>query len=249
MTNSTEALVADRADLLGICAGLDAASWEAPSGCAGWSVKDVVSHMAALYWTVVDPSVLPDLGALGTEEGQELVVQSRRSMTAQETLDDYATVSERAIATLETFDGIDVAMPLGDLGTYPVSVLPTAFCFDHFTHIRTDLFAPRGPLEGPVPPCDELRVTPALDWIEVALPQQNSALLEDFEGSVDIVISGTGDRTIRVGHADGQASAKVRSKADSCVRWITQRAAWKDLEVETEGNTTSLAVIQQLKVF
>jgi hypothetical protein len=183
MASSTEALGADRAALLGICAGLDAASWEAPSGCAGWSVKDVVSHMAALYWAVVDPSVLPDLTALGTEEGQELVVQSRRSMTAEQTMNDYATVSEMAIAILETFEGVDMEMPLGDLGTYPVSVLPTAFCFDHFTHIRADLFAPRGPFDGAVPASDELRVTPTLDWIDAALPQQNRALLDAFDGA------------------------------------------------------------------
>jgi hypothetical protein len=170
-------------------------------------------------------------------------------MTAEQTLDDYATVSEKAIAILETFEGVDVEMPLGDLGTYPISVIPTAFCFDHFTHIRTDLFEPRGPFEGAVPPYDELRVAPTLDWIDVALAQQNSALLDGFDGSADIVITGTGARTIRVGLADGEASAVVRSNTDACVRWITQRAAWKDLRVETEGDAESLAVLQHLKVF
>ncbi len=249
MTRSTEALAADRAVLIGICAGLDDAGWAAPSGCTGWSVKDLVAHMGALYWAVVDPSLLPDTSTIGTEEGQELVVRSRRSMTAEQILDDYAAVSEKAIAILETFEGIDVEMPLGDLGTYPVSVIPTAFCFDHFTHIRADLFAPRGPFEGPVPPTDELRVAPTLAWIDVALPQQNKALLETFDSTADIVITGTGERTIRVGRPDGGASAVVRSDADSCVRWITQRAAWDDLGVETEGDAGCLAVIQNLKVF
>jgi hypothetical protein len=54
---------------------------------------------------------------------------------------------------------------------------------------------------------------------------------------------------MRVGRADGQASAVVRSNADSCVRWITQRAMWEDLEIETEGDTANLALVQQLKVF
>jgi Mycothiol maleylpyruvate isomerase N-terminal domain len=249
MSRSTEALSADRTALIGICSGLDASDWNAPSGCSGWSVKDVVSHMAALYWVVVDPTVVPDTSAIGTEEGQELVVQSRRKMTADETLHDYSTVSEKAIAILDTFEGVDVEMAVGDLGTYPMSILPTAFCFDHYTHIRTDLFAPRGPFNGPLPPSDELRVTPALDWIEVAVPQQNSALLDGLDGGADIVITGTGARRIRVGRADGEASAVVRSDADSCVRWITQRADWKDLEVEVEGDTTTLALVQHLKVF
>jgi uncharacterized protein (TIGR03083 family) len=249
MSRPTDALTAERAALLGICTGLDPSAWNTPSGCSGWSVKDVISHMAALYWVVVDPSVVPDTSATGTEEGQELIVRSRRKMTAEETLDDYATVSEKAIAILATFEGIDLEMPVGDLGTYPVSVLPTAFCFDHYTHIRTDMFAPRGPFDGPPPPSDELRVTPILEWIEVALPQQNSALLDGLDGGADIVITGTGARRIRVGHPDGEASAVIRSDADTCVRWITQRANWKDLEVEVEGDPSSLDVIQHLKVF
>jgi hypothetical protein len=170
-------------------------------------------------------------------------------MTAEQILEDYATVSEKAIAILETFDGVDMEMPLGDLGTYPVSVIPTAFCFDHFTHIRADFFAPRGPFEGPVPPTDKLRVEPTLAWIDIALPQQNRALLETFDSTADIVITGTGERTIRVGRPDGGASAVVRSNADSCVRWITQRAGWGDLGVETEGDPASLTLIKSLKVF
>lgn len=249
MTRYTEALAADREALIGICTRLDQDSWEAPSGCPGWSVKDLVSHMGALYWAVVDPSVLQNTPDMGTEDGQELVVRSRRSMTSDQTLDDYATVSEKAIATLLSFDGVDEEIPLGDLGTYPLSVLPTAFCFDHFTHIRTDLFSPRGPFNGPAPASDELRVRPTLEWIDVALTQQNSELLQGLDGGAEIVITGAGARTIRVGNADGVASAIVRSDADTCVRWITQRAPWKDLEVETEGDAVSLALVERLKVF
>ena len=43
-------------------------------------------------------------------------------------------------------------MTLGDFGSYPASLLPSAYSFDHYTHIRADLFAPRGPLPGPPPP-------------------------------------------------------------------------------------------------
>ena len=243
MTRYTEALAADREALIGICTRLDQDSWEAPSGCPGWSVKDLVSHMGALYWAVVDPSVLQNTPDMGTEDGQELVVRSRRSMTSDQTLDDYATVSEKAIATLLSFDGVDEEIPLGDLGTYPLSVLPTAFCFDHFTHIRTDLFSPRGPFNGPAPASDELRLGPTLEWIEAAIPQQNRTILEsDRFGAADLVVSGTPARTIRIGNPTGPASATAYSDADALVRWITQRGDWPSLGVETEGDAAALGI-------
>lgn len=39
------ALKADRDTLLGIAQGLSASQWESPSGCQGWTIKDVVSHL------------------------------------------------------------------------------------------------------------------------------------------------------------------------------------------------------------
>jgi len=249
MEDAIEALGADRAELLNICAGLDAAAWAAPSGCPGWSVKDVVAHLGALFWAVVDPATLPDTNGQPTEAAQEVFVGSRRSLTAEQVLDDYATVSEKALTAIAGLAGADFEVPLGDLGTYQARILPTAFCFDHYTHIRADLFAPRGPLTGPPPPSDELRLAPALVWIEAALPQQNAAILEPVAGSADIVITGTAARTIRVGNPAGPASAAVRSSGDACVRWITQRGSWEDLGVHSEGDPRILSALRELKVF
>jgi uncharacterized protein (TIGR03083 family) len=249
MEDFIEALGADRAQLLGICEGLDEAAWAAPSGCPGWSVKDLVAHMGALFWGVVDLAALPDISGLATEAAQEVLVESRRSLTAGQVLDDYATVSQKALTALSGFAAADFEVPLGDLGTYRAQILPAAFCFDHYTHIRADLFAPRGPLPGPIPPSDELRLGPALTWIEAALPQQNAAVLDQVAGAVEIVITGTAERTIRVGDPAGTASARLRSGGDACVRWITQRASWEDLEVHTEGDPLALSALRKLKVF
>jgi uncharacterized protein (TIGR03083 family) len=249
MADFIEALRADRTQLLSICAALDVPGWAAPSGCPGWSVKDLVAHMAALFWGAVDPAVLPDTSGLATEAAQEVYVESRRPLTAKEVLDDYATVSEKALTVLAGLAGADFEVPLGDLGTYQARILPAAFCFDHYTHIRADLFAPRGPLAGPVPPSDELRLAAALEWIATALPQQNAARLGNVAGAADIVITGAAARTIRVGEPAGPASALVRSGGDACVRWITQRASWEDLSVHTEGDPGVLSALRELKVF
>src|ERR1700748_3046705 len=173
MTLALDALQADRAELLRICAALDESGWQAESGCPGWSVQDLIAHMGTLFWALVDPSALPDVTGLPAETAAEVYVKARRSENGAQVLDDYAAVSEKAIGALAGFAGVEDEVPLGDLGTYPAQVLPVAFCFDHYTHIRGDLFAPRGPLTGPPPPSDDLRLNPTLDWIEAALPQQN----------------------------------------------------------------------------
>ena len=54
-----EALRAEREVVLDICARLGEADWQAGSGCPGWSVQDVISHLGAGYWMVVDPAARP----------------------------------------------------------------------------------------------------------------------------------------------------------------------------------------------
>lgn len=83
MQRAIEALAADRAVLLRIGHDLDPEGWNAASGCPGWSVKDLVAHMGALFWGAVDPTALPDASGLGTEEAQEVYVRSRRGLTAR----------------------------------------------------------------------------------------------------------------------------------------------------------------------
>jgi uncharacterized protein (TIGR03083 family) len=245
MSSAVEAVRADRAALVDICDGLTPADWAAPSGCEGWSVQDLVAHLGALFWAVVDPSRLPDITGMPTEEGQEACVRARRDLSAGEVLADYAEVSEIALQRLADLAGLDLQVPLGDLGTYPASVLPSAFSFDHYTHIRADLFRPRGPLDGPPPPSDELRLGPTLDWVEAALPQQNPALAE--AAAYELQVTGPCPRVIRFG--SGQVMATVSSDAESFVRWVTQRASWEELGVQAAGDEPALAAARKLKVF
>ena len=99
MNQALEAVRADRAALLEICGGLTAADWQAPSGCEGWSVQDLVAHLGALFWVVVDPGKLPPTPTgMPTEQAQELLVRSRRELTAEAVLADYAEVSDHRAA-------------------------------------------------------------------------------------------------------------------------------------------------------
>jgi uncharacterized protein (TIGR03083 family) len=242
-----KALEADRVALLEICAGLSDADWKADSGCDGWSVKDVVAHLGALFWLLVDPSALPDAGGLPTERAQDVYVEARRSMGPAQVLEDYEYVSAEGIERLTGLADQDFELALGDLGTYPASALPDAFSFDHYVHIRADLFAPRGPLNAAPPPSDERRLVPAVRWIATALPQQNASLLASLTGSVEIEVHGPWSRVILFGW--GEPAAWISSEAPALTRWITQRATWEETGAEVAGDQHHLAVARKLKVF
>ena len=247
MSVATEGLAADRAALLEICAGLSQADWRAESGCAGWTVLDVVSHMAALYWLVVDPKKLPDVSGLPTEEAQEVYVAERRSLSPAEVVADYESVSAAALPILGSLDGQTFELPLGDLGTYQATIVPTAYNFDHFVHIRMDLFPPRGPLTAEPPPSDELRLAPALTWIAAALPQQSAEVFAGLPGSITFHLTGIAARQFTAG--DGDPLGEVEIDSVAFVRGITQRTGWDAAKIESDSGELTAAVLSRLKVF
>ena len=136
-------LRADRDALLQIAESVRPEQWQAPSGCAGWNTKDLVSHLGSLFWAVVDGSMNPDTSGLEVEEAASVHVESRRALNPAEVLADYEDVSSRALEALAVVAKLDVDVPFSDFESYPASVVPLAFCFDHYTHIRFDLVAPR----------------------------------------------------------------------------------------------------------
>lgn len=240
-----ETLRADGAALLDIGARLTDEQWQAPSGCQGWRVQDVVTHLANLFWILADPAKLPPAEGVPTEQAQEAAVQARRGMSGAEALADYKEAAGPALEHLARLETLDMELPLGDLGTYPAVLLPTAYSFDHYTHIRTDLFEPRGPLTGAAPPSDPERLAPVIDWIEAALPQQNPAAAQAC--SLTLEVTGTGARSISFG--SGQPAATVRSDGPTFVRWVTQRGSWAELGVQAAGDAVALATARTLKVF
>jgi uncharacterized protein (TIGR03083 family) len=248
MTDAIEALAADRAVLLDICAGLTGQDWTAESGCPGWSVQDVITHMGGGLQAVVDPAALPDTRGLPFERAQDVIVEARRGLTPDEVVAHYTEASTKALDLLRDLAAGDFEVPLGDAGTYHASVLPAAFCFDHYTHIRADLFSPRGPLAGPPPAADGPRVGHAIDWVQAAISQQNDGLVAGLPGPAEIVLSGADSRTLRLGPA-GPPAASVASDAESFLRWVTQRATWEQAGVQAAGDESVLAVVRQVRVF
>src|ERR1700730_2572734 len=233
------ALEAERGALLETCAELTDADWKAEGGCDGWSVQDVVAHLGALFWIVVDPQALPDASGLPTERAQDVYVEARRSLSPAQILADYESVSAEGIERLADLESQDFELALEDFGTYPASALANAYCFDHYIHIRADLFAPRGPLTGEPPPSDERRLVPTVTGIAAALPQQNAGLLGSLTGSVEIVVNGLASRVIRLG--PGDPVAWISSDAPALTPWVPQRGTWEEADGGVAGDEQHLA--------
>jgi uncharacterized protein (TIGR03083 family) len=248
MNSALRAIEEDRKAVLALCPQIPEAVWAKESACPGWSVQDLVSHMACSFWLAVDPTKLPDPGGLPAERAADLYVDSRRSMTPEEVVADYEQVSLRGLEMLAAVAGQDFEVPLGDVGTYPASVVPAAFAFEAFIHIRYDLFPPDGPLEGEPPPADTLRLAPTLDWIEASLPQQNASLLDAIGKSVEVRLDGLCARTLSIGGGTDVA-AHITTDSLAFVRWVTQRGTWADLGVWAEGDPSTLEMIRKLRVF
>lgn len=247
MSTAIEAIEADRKVLLALCAQMPGSTWTKESGCPGWSVQDLVSHMACSFWLAVDPSTLPDPGGVPAERAADLYVESRRAMTPEEVVADYESVSLKGLEVLAAAKGLETEVPLGDVGTYPASVIPTAFAFEAYVHLRYDLFSPDGPLGGDPPESDELRLAPTIEWIEASLPQQNAHLFEGMDNGVEVRLDGLCGRTLHIGGAG--VAAQITCDSQKFVRWVTQRGTWEALGVHAEGDQGTIEVARRLRVF
>ncbi|MEY2454410.1 MAG: hypothetical protein QOD92_3984 [Acidimicrobiaceae bacterium] len=101
MDDNVAALAEQQAELLGLLAGLDDAGWQRPSRCEGWTVADVVLHVAqtnemaiasasgrlADYLTEVGRNVGP---ASSVDESADLMVQRERGGPNAALRDRYA---------------------------------------------------------------------------------------------------------------------------------------------------------------
>jgi uncharacterized protein (TIGR03083 family) len=254
---------AEREQILTIAKGITADEWNMPSACSGWTVRDVMGHMACTLHGVIDPAYLPDMAG-GTERGMEPAVTERRTWPIEQVLEEYETYSGQAadlFASVQAEPLSETRLPMGDLGTHPMSILPSTFLFDGYTHLRNDILTPNGSIDRPQPERDEKRLRPTIDWMLAGLPWMCADALA---GVVDrpIVLAldgpGGGSWTIAPGGEEGRvaisestspdAAATVRSTDHDFVIWGTRRAPWRDL-VKIEGDDAYAArILDAIKI-
>src|ERR1700758_1271775 len=160
-------------DLADIGRGLDDTAWQTPSAAAGWSVRDVISHVGCLLellQAAVRGEAMPDSRI---EPLNDAMVAERRSWDNTRILENVQKQLEEAIAMfipLQDAPMASVEAPMLDLGTYPLHAIADMFTFDMTTHMRYDILAPRGPITRELPPLDDVRLTPAMSWLLGGIP-------------------------------------------------------------------------------
>jgi len=250
------ALRAEREALLDVLRSLSDVEWHAPSGCEGWRVQDVVTHMAASLHLVADPATatLPE-DPSDMERSQEQPVRDRADATTAEALAYYEEMSARGIDALEAMQAPGLAeleLDMGNLGRHPMHLLADAMVFDHWTHLRADILTPRGPIDRPAPASDELRMAPTVGWLLAGLPQMCTAelrpvlhhpfvlRLEGPGGGTWTVAPDGEDRAATVTEGvGGDVAGTVSSTTADFVVWSTKRRDWREV-AELEGDTEYL---------
>ena len=251
MTDAVDALRADSEALVAAASKFTVAEWATPSSCAGWTVQDVVAHMSALWRQITDPGSLPPADPSGaTERTQDRWVESMRSRSGAEVLAAYQEHAGNAMAGLEGLRGNDTPIDLGDLGTYPMGMIANAFSFDHYTHLRADIFGPVGPL-GTAPESDALRLGPAMDWMVAGFPQMCTEALASLPSPVTLDLTGPGGRTVTFpADAPERSVATVTTPTTDFVLWGTKRRDWRELDVALDGDVEiATAFCDAIRVF
>ena len=223
--------------------------WNLPSGCEGWSTRDVLAHLASTLHGIVDPALMPDMSG-GTEAAMEAPVAERRTLPVEQVLDEYETFSEQAgniFAMAQDPPMADMELAMNDLGTHKMSIFASTFTFDVYTHLRHDVLRPRGSIDRPEPPRDDARIGATLEWLLAGLPWMCAAQLEFVDrpfvltltgpggGSWTIAPGGDEGRVTVTEGADAAAVATITSDAHDFVAWSTHRRPWREC-VELSGD-------------
>ena len=246
--NRVAALRAERDAVLEFFGSLTPEEWNAPSGCSGWTVKNVLSHMSAAFHGCFTPWFISLMRTDNLERSSDRDVEKRAGWAPEKVLSEYRFWSARYlnIQPVMTATGLShVKIPLGELGKYPMGIFPAAFTFDHHTHLRHDV---AGALGKTPPPIDAERMAVILEWMMAGIPQMCRQSMTAIEGPVDITLNGPGGGTwglspspdgllaLHPGGAPG-AQALIIGEASEFVLWGTTRQPWRDHEVKIDGDT------------
>ena len=246
-----DALRAERELVIELCRSLTPDEWSAPSDCAGWTVQDVIAHMASIFHP--SPIVMAKAAKEydDSERVNDVLVERRRDWSPQRQLDEYETWSRRAIPMLGLGQRAplkNVGFNMGDLGTHPMHLLADAAVFDHYTHLRFDLLAPGGPLDRPPLPQDQLRLAPTAAWTLALIEPLNQETLAWVDEPIRLELTGPGATTTTIDRTAGrvttddrtpksEAAAIVRSPVSDWVQWSTGRTPWDQCRVELDGDS------------
>jgi len=241
------ALKAERTALLRFLDSLDEQDWAAPSRCEGWTVQDVVSHLAAASHGFFTPWVLSLMASKDVERHNDADTVKRRSWEPARVRREYEVWSKRAgVAHAAIQKPVLRRLPIkvAEVGTYPAYLLTSAIVFDTHLHLRHDLATALG---KPVDPSDANRLSCTLEWMLAGLAPMTGDALSWLDAPVEVNLVGPGGGTWtvspgtkgRVVVTDGGTpgtAVTVEGDADTFPLWATRRAPWREAELSLKGD-------------
>lgn len=240
----TRALRAQRAEVLSFCASLGPADWRMNSRAAGWSIQDVVAHMGAGAHAMFGPAAVRLMRGNDIERLNDEMVADRRSWPPEKVLGEYRRWTGVFAAVMGPASGTPLgrlAMPLAELGAFPLRLFTSALVFDTYTHLHHDM-APA--LGRDLPPPDADRMAGTLEWMMAVLSNQlRTGRPAALDRPVLIELSGPGGGSWLVGvqgsvqlvTADAGAT-RIRGAAVDFPEWGTKRVDWRERDVVVEGD-------------
>jgi uncharacterized protein (TIGR03084 family) len=231
--SATLAIIDDLEDeqerLEAVLDGLDDAAWRSPSAAEGWSVADVVLHLAqtedAVVWLATGGGTFdrPRLEAPGVDDAAERMVQAERA--------EPAVVFERwkagRRAALAALRGADPEEPIPWVtNSLKPATLATTRLAEHWAH-GLDI---TGPLGAPYPDTDRLR---HIAWLAHGTLPYAFALAGDEAHPVHCELTGPGGDIWRYGPAD--ADSAITGAAGAFCRVGAQRLTPEDSGLVATG--------------
>jgi uncharacterized protein (TIGR03084 family) len=235
MTEGTSATVAviddleaEQERLEAILEALDEAAWRSPSAAEGWSVADVVLHLAqtedAVVWMATGGDAdRPRLQGPGVDDAAERMVQAERAEPAVV----FERWKEGRRAALAALRSADPKQPIPWV-TNPLkpATLATTRLAEHWAH-GLDI---TGPLGAPYPDTDRLR---HIAWLAHGTLPYAFALAGDEAHPVHCELTGPGGDTWRYGPAD--ADSTISGQAGAFCRVGAQRLSPEDSGLVASG--------------
>ncbi|MDH3706754.1 MAG: maleylpyruvate isomerase N-terminal domain-containing protein [Acidimicrobiia bacterium] len=252
-----------RDDVSPVLHSLTADEWVAPSGCGGWRTQDLAAHITTNMKLFVEPDPTPegvDPAELGIEPMQNAMVATRRDWSPEQVVAEYDQYLEPWLGAIAMFQDEPMASTdtdLGELGTHPMHMFADIYAFDHLCHLRVDMLAPQGSVEREVPPLDDLRMRPSVEWMMAGLPAMCRQALSVVTAPVAIELTGPGasrwviapaDEGVTVTASDGDAVATVTSSAWDFISWGTQRSDWREACTVAGDEALAAATLDAINV-
>ncbi|MFK8024841.1 MAG: maleylpyruvate isomerase N-terminal domain-containing protein [Ilumatobacter sp.] len=263
---SKQAIVGLRAEVeraQQLFASLSDEEWTSPSGCTGWRVQDVATHMAAVYQQIAAPESI-DAGDSGkAEQVAEVAVRQRRDWTSAQVIaayDEWSSKGVEALAALQEPPMADTVVSLSDLGEHPLPLLTNAIAFAHYCHLRHDIGTTVQ--RAAALPRDEQVLVPTVEWMLAGLPQMCA---DDLAAAplqpVNLVIDGpaanswcltpgdpaAGPSWVVANGADDDAPV-IRTTAHDFVSWGTKRSDWRGTSTGNVDNADVARVLDAINV-